>query len=79
MKISAAFKVGLVLGAMLLATPVWSAGFGFTAGAQIEERMGSEYGAEYHYRQSNEARPRSRCRTTRVKTPSGHHRVGRCR
>jgi hypothetical protein len=73
------YKVGIALGAVLLAAPTWAAGFGVTAGPQIEERMGSEFGAEYYYRQSNEARPRLRCQTTRVKTPTGHHRVRRCR
>jgi hypothetical protein len=72
------FKVATAVGTMMLATPVWSAGFGFTAGPQIEERMGSEYGAEYYYRHSKEAQPQRRCRTVRVKTAQGHL-VRRCR
>ena len=52
MKTAMAFKIGLALGTIMLASPAWAAGFGFTAGPQIEERMGSEYGAEYYYRRS---------------------------
>jgi hypothetical protein len=53
--------VGFSLAALM--SPAW--GFGFTAGPQIEERMGSEYGSEYYYRNAE------RCRVVVVKDRKG--------
>jgi hypothetical protein len=66
----------LAMGAMVAAAPGSAAGFGFTAGPPVEERMGSEYGAEYYHRNSRVA---PHCRTIRVKTPSGVQRLRRCK
>jgi hypothetical protein len=62
----------LALSALLLASPAW--GFGFTVGPQIEERFGSEYGAEYYYRE------KERCRVVTKKDRHGRRiKVKRCR
>lgn len=66
-------------GAMMMAVPATAAGIGFTVGAPIEERMGSEYGAEYYYRDSKAAQPQPHDRTIRVKTRSGDHQQRRRR
>jgi hypothetical protein len=56
-----------------LMSPELGAGFGFTAGPQIEERMGSEYGSEYYNRSAE------RCRIVVVKDRRGRRvRVRRC-
>ena len=34
--------------AVAWATPAPTAGFGFTAGPQLEERLGGDYGPEYY-------------------------------
>jgi hypothetical protein len=61
-----------VISLSALASPAWS--FGFTAGAQIEERMGSEYGSEYYYRNAE------RCRVVVMKDRKGRRvKVRRCR
>jgi hypothetical protein len=66
----------LLIAAVWLAaamSPAWS--FGFTAGPQIEERFGSEYGSEYYYRRNTE-----RCRFVIVKDRKGRHvKIRRCR
>ena len=55
-----------------LVSPAW--GFGFTAGAPVEERFGSDAGPESYYRNAE------RCRTVVIKDRKGHRiRVKRCR
>ena len=64
----------LVAGLSLAALVSPALGFGFTAGPQIEERMGSEYGSEYYYRNAE------RCRVLVMKDRKGRHvKVRRCR
>jgi hypothetical protein len=61
-----------VISLSALTSPAWS--FGFTAGAQIEERMGSEYGSEYYDRNAE------RCRVVVMKDRKGRRvKVRRCR
>src|SRR3954447_4757071 len=68
----------VLLGAMVTMGPAAAGGFGFTAGAPIEERMGSEYGAEYYHRDARVAQPRSHHRFVRAKTrTAGQQRRGR--
>jgi hypothetical protein len=72
----------LTIGGVLLTGPALAQGIGF--GPPIEERMGSEYGAEYYDRlygpraQQHERRPSTRCRTKVIETRSGLRRVTRC-
>jgi hypothetical protein len=61
--------IPVLFAAML--SPAW--GFGFTAGPPIEEHFGSDYGAEYYYRNAE------RCRVVVVKGRHGHRvKVKRC-
>jgi hypothetical protein len=65
------FIAGLSLAAFV--SPALGFGFGFTAGPQIEERMGSEYGSEYYYRN------RERCRAVVMKDREGRRvKLRRC-
>jgi hypothetical protein len=63
----------LIAGLSLAALVSPALGFGFTAGSQIEERMGSEYGSEYYYRNTE------RCRVVVMKDRKGRRvKVRRC-
>ena len=63
----------LIAGVSLAALVSPALGFGFTAGPYIEERMGSEYGSEYYYRNTE------RCRVVVMKDRNGRRvRVRRC-
>jgi len=63
----------LIAGLSLAALMSPASGFGFTAGPQIEERMGSEYGSEYYYRNME------RCRVMVMKDRKGRRvKVRRC-
>ena len=69
---------------MELASQTSAAAFSIGFGAPIEERMGSEYGAEYYYRNSRgmdarPSRPSKRCSSKTIKTEKGMRRVRRCR
>jgi len=64
----------LIAGLSLAALVSPALGFGFTAGPQIEERMGSEYGSEYYYRNAEQ------CRVVMMKDRKGRRvKVRRCR
>ena len=64
----------LVAGLSLTALLSPALGFGFTAGPHIEERMGSEYGSEYYYRNAEQ------CRVVVMKDRKGRRvKVRRCR
>jgi len=66
----------LITGLSLTALVSPALGFGFTAGPQIEERMGSEYGSEYYYRNTTT----ERCRVLMMKDRKGRRvKVRRCR
>jgi len=69
------WMLGIVIGGLSLAALVSPAsGFGFTVGPQIEERMGSEYGSEYYYRNTE------RCRVVVMMDRKGRRvKVRRCR
>jgi len=55
---------------LALLSPAWS--FGFTAGPQIEEHFGSEYGSEYY-------KNGWRCRVVVMKDRHGHRfKIKRC-
>jgi hypothetical protein len=67
-----------------LAACAGAAAFTMGFGAPIEERMGSDYGAEYYYRNSrgmDAGMPRTskHCHTKTIKTEKGVRRVRRCR
>jgi hypothetical protein len=61
-------------GTVMLAAPAVAGGIGFTVGPPIEERMGSEYGAEYSDRDSRVAESQRHGRAIRVKTRTADHR-----
>ena len=67
-------RARLLLGVVMLTVLICPAsGFGITAGPQIEERFGSEYGSEYFYRNAE------RCRLVVVKDRRGRRiKVKRC-
>jgi hypothetical protein len=67
-----------------LAASAGAAAFTMGFGAPIEERMGSDYGAEYYYRNSRgmaveRSRVSKRCRVTTIRTENGARRMRRCR
>jgi len=67
-----------------LATSAGASAFSMGFGTPIEERMGSDYGAEYYNRNSRgmEAGPSGmakRCHTKTIKGKNGVRRVRRCR
>jgi hypothetical protein len=70
--------------AVTWATPAPAAGFGFTAGPQLEERLGGDYGPEYYEKQyGSRSRPRepqasARCRSANVKSQSRSRQIRVC-
>ena len=74
----------IAIGLIELASQTSVAAFSIGFGVPIEERMGSEYGAEYYYRNARgpdaaSSRPSKRCRTKTIKGENGVRRVRRCR
>ena len=80
----------MVVGGVMLSGAAPAQAFSLGFGAPIEERMGSEYGAEYAYRNSGfyyrGAEPSRRsgrsgavCHSRTVKTRNGPRKVRRCR